>query len=458
MRQKHISRRGFLQITGVGMAAGLLAACAPSGAPAGQAGSSEAGAQPAADGSNELVLWGLQYDPHVDRYNALAEAFEAKTGTKIVVQPQAWPLETKLLAAITADTQPDVVCVMGRVSIPLFSSGAVLEMDDVVYKDAGVDPQEFFFTEALEAYTWNGKVMGVPLESNQIGASVGARHDDLEEIGEAATSLWPSLNGKEGFDSYEEMWELAEVLKKTEGDTVTRWGISSQGWDLNQFQSIMYSLGEFFWNEDQKVFTFDSEAAVQAMQIYIETPVQRGLEAQLDDHHMNSLFAGKVGIGVGNTSMPGEGEKLGLRLEAVNRPPAIQGEKALYVGEGGWGFEIPTRAKNMDNALEFAKWMVTREGQVIFAQIYGGVVPATAVVLDDPIYEGDDLVKVSKRRAIASLEDTVFRGHGWGGNVTGHEVPFTECRQGVITAAQACANLQELMTINYEQWTESMSS
>ena len=220
----------------------------------------------------------------------------------------------------------------------------------------------------------------------------------------------------------------------------------------------MRSVGKFFWDAEKKVFNFDSEEAVKAMQLYIETPVKMGLETQLDDHHMNSLFAGKVGVAMGNSGMAPEGAKLKLKVESVNRPPAIVGQETLYVGEGGWGFEIPTRAKNMDIAIEFCKWMATREGQVIYAQIYGGVVPSTSSVLDDPIYQGDDLVKISRRRAISSLPNTVYYGNDWGLNRTGSEVPFTKCRQGVLSAQDACNELQTLMTVNYEQWKESMKS
>ncbi|MBX3012560.1 MAG: extracellular solute-binding protein [Caldilineaceae bacterium] len=452
MEQKNLSRRTFLTLVGAGMAGSVLAACAP-------AGSSTGGDAPAAEGgSNEFVLWGLQYDPHIERYNALAAAFEEKTGLKAIVQPQAWPLETKLLAAITAGTQPDVVCVMGIVSIPLFTQKAVIEMNDVVYDAAGVKAEEFFYPEALQAYTWDGKFMGVPLESNQVGQSVGVRYDFLDEIGDEAKALWPGLNGKDGFDSYEEMWALAELLKKTEGDTVTRWGLSGQGWDLGQYLTTMRSLGQDFWDPNLQKFNFDTEAAVAAMQLYIETPVQRGIEAQLDDHHMNLLFAGKVGVAMGNTAMAPEGEKLGLTVESVNRPPAIAGKETLYVGEGGWGFEIPTRAKNMDAAIEFCKWMATREGQVIYAQIYGGVVPATPSVLDDAIYQGDDLVKISRRRAIGALPNTVYYGNDWGLNRTGSDVPLTQCRQGALSAQAACTELQTLMTANFDQWKESMQA
>ncbi len=466
MKTNYLSRRSFLKFTAGALGMSALAACAPA-APAQPAAGGEAAAaeQPAAEAGNEFIFWGLEYEPHVERYHALAAAFEQKTGNKANIQPQAWPLETKLMAALTAGTQPDVVCVMGIVSVPLFMQKAVIAMDDVVYAAAGVNPQEFFYPEAIQAYTWEGHYMGVPLESNQVAQAVATRYDYLDEAGDEAKALWPGLNVKSepaGFDSYETMWALAEILQKKEGETVTRWGMSSKGWDLGQFLSIMYDLGKFFWDTGNQKFVIDSEEGVKAMQMYAETPVKMGIETQLDDHHMNALFAGKVGVAKGNTSMAPEGAKLTLadgspmKVEQVMSPPAVKGQEPKFVGEGGWGFEIPTRAKNMEIAVEFCQWMATREGQVIYAQIYGGVVPATSVVLDDAIYQGDDIIKLSKRRAIAALKNTVYYGNEWGLNRTGADVPFTEVRQGVKTAEEAVKSLQEIFTVNHEQWKESM--
>jgi ABC-type glycerol-3-phosphate transport system substrate-binding protein len=472
VKPTNISRRKFLQITGTGMAAGLLAACAggapaPSAAPAQEAApaaekpaatEAPAAAPAASTGGKEYVMWGLEYDPHVDRYKALDAAFFEKTGYKANIQPQAWPLETKMLAAITAGTQPDVCCIMGIASMPLFQQGAVLQMDDVVFKQAGVDAQKLFFPEAIQAYTWNGHYYGIPLESNQVSMSVGTRYDYLDEVGDKAKALWPGLNGKDGFDSFDQMWELATLLQKKEGDAVTRWGMSGQGWDQGQYFSIMRSLGKFFWDAEKQKFNFDSEEAVKAAQLYIETPVKKGIETQLDDHHMNSLFAGKVAVAMGNSGMAPEGAKLDLKVESVTTPPAITGQKPLFVGEGGWGWEIPAKAKNMDIAVEFAKWMTTREGQVIYAQIYGGVVPSTPIVLDDPIYQGDDIVKKSRRRAIATLPDTIYYGNDWGLNRTGTDVPLTQLRQGAITAEECAKQMQDIMTTNYQQWKDSSAS
>ena len=479
MERKRISRRAFLQLAGTGLAGSIIAACAPSAPapaptqqPAKQAEQKPAATDapkqaPAAAGGKEFVMWGLEYDPHVEAYKRIAAAFEKKTGYKAIIQPQAWPLETKLLAAISAGTQPDVVCVMGIVSLPLFMQKAVIEMDDVVYKAAGVDPQKFFFPEALQAYTWNGRTMGVPLESNQVSQAVATRYDYLDEAGDKAKALWPGLNVKTepaGFDSYETMWALAEMLQKKQGGTVTRWGMSSQGWDLGQFFSLMYDFDKFFWDSTNQKFVIDSPEGVKAMQLYAETPVKRGLETQLDQTHMDALLASKVAVAKGNTSMAPEGAKLKLadgtpmKVEQVMSPPGIPGKEPKFVGEGGWGWEIPTRAKQRDIAIEFAKWMATREGQLEYVPIYGGVVPSTPSVLDDPIYQGDDLVKRSKRRAIASLKNTVYYGNEWGLNRTGAVVPFDEVRQGVKTAAEAVKALQEIMTVNYQQWKESTKS
>jgi ABC-type glycerol-3-phosphate transport system substrate-binding protein len=464
MKPTSISRRRFLQIAGTGMATGLFAACAgaapaPEAKPAeGQAAATEApkeAAAPPPEGGKEYVMWGLEYDPHVDRYKALDAAFFEKTGNKANIQPQAWPLETKLLAAITAGTQPDVVCVMGKVSIPLFQQKAVLQMDDVVYNAQGVDVNKFFFPEALQAYTWDSHYYGVPLESNQVCQSVGTRYDYLDEVGDKAKALWPGLNGKDGFDSFDQMWELATLLQKKDGDAISRYGMSGQGWDTNEMWSITRSYGKFLWDSEKQKFNFDSEEAVKAMQTYVETPVKMGIETQLDMTHMDALYAGKCGVAMGNTALAPEGAKLGLKVESVTTPPAIPGQEPLFVGEGGWGFEIPTNAKQKDIAIEFCKWMATRDGQVIYAQIYGGVVPSTPSVLDDAIYQGDDMVKKSRRRAIASLKNTIFYGNDWGLDVTGSDDTIVKCRQGAATAQETCQALQELMTANYNKWKES---
>ena len=60
----------------------------------------------------EPILWGLKYDPHITKYEALGKAFTEKTGIKVVVQPQDDPFGN---AGGAGRTPPDVACVMGKV-------------------------------------------------------------------------------------------------------------------------------------------------------------------------------------------------------------------------------------------------------------------------------------------------------------------------------------------------------
>ena len=50
----------------------------------------------------------------------LNDAFTKATGATLRIQPQEWPLETKVLAAMAAGTTPDVVCMMGKVLLPVY--------------------------------------------------------------------------------------------------------------------------------------------------------------------------------------------------------------------------------------------------------------------------------------------------------------------------------------------------
>ena len=463
MERNHISRRAFLRLAGTGLAGTVIVACAPSApAPAQQAGqSSEQAPQeaPAASGSKSFVLWGLQYDPHVERYKMLTDAFAKSTGITADIQPQAWPLETKLLAAITAGTVPDVVCVMGKQSIPLFLQKAVLQVDDVVYKTANVDVNKAFFPEAIQAYTWEGHYYGVPLETNSVGMATGTNLAYLDEAGDEAKALWPTNNQKDGFDSFEQLWSLAEMLqKKDSSGNVTRWGLSGQGWEQTHHWSLMRGLGMAFWDSTNQKFNLDTDESIAALDLYIGTPVSRGIETQLDQTHMDALFAGKVAIGMGNSAMPGEGEKLKLQVETVIVPPPAQGKTPLFVGEGGWGFEIPSRAKQQDVAIQFLQWMTTKDAMYIWSGIYGGAMPSSTAVVDTDIYQGEGIVKASKRRHLTTLPNTVFQGNDWGSNVTGIEDIYSKIRAGSVSTKEGAQQLQELMTQNYEQWKESMGA
>jgi ABC-type glycerol-3-phosphate transport system substrate-binding protein len=125
------------------------------------------------------------------------------------------------------------------------------------------------------------------------------------------------------------------------------------------------------------------------------------------------------------------------------------------MGEGGWGFEMTSQARNKEAAIEFLKFMSTYEAQYIFAQIYGGSPPATWSLIGSDIYEGDHPVKVGLRRCLKALENCVFFGWGYGltsavGTAIGESLDLV--REGTLSGQEAAQRIQEGCEAQFEQW------
>ncbi len=463
MNHRAMSRRSFLRLGGIAVVGGALAACAPA-TPAQESSGGESAASEMQAGieGREYILWGLQYDPHVERYHMLSDAFKEVSGAVAVVEPQAWPLETKVISAMAAGTVPDVTCIMGKQLVPLLEQGALIPMAEAVFEPAGIDPDEFFNPGAIGAYFYDGHHWGVPVEDNNVGQAVGVRTDWVEEAGDEAMEIWNNALELGWFDSFESVWHLAEILQQTDDDgNVKVWGLNGQGWDNRTWMGIMRDLGQDWWDSANQEFFLNSEAAMEALRIYVDEPIfQRGIEAHLDTSHFNALLAGRVAVAMGNNAMAGEGAKIGLPIEAVARPPTTLGQDPLFVGEGGWGFEVPKEAESQDVGIEFLRYMCTYDAQYIFSGIYGGSMPAAVEVMHSDIYEGDNPVKRSVRRSVNVLTNTVY--YGWGFGIPSEmeritSTAITQVRTGELVIAEACDQMQAEMIQHHEQWLEAQS-
>lgn len=471
------SRRDFLKTAAGVFGIGLLTAC---GAPAATSTTTDNAAENTSGGATNAdaatvapvsgnvdggaqveptaVLWGLKYDPHVEAYNRLAALYQAQTGATMRVEPQEWPLEAKMIAALAAGTAPDVICIMGKVLLPLHLQKALMPLSEAVYKTKGVDPATQFVGDAIGAYTYQTEIWGVPVESNQVGHVVNVPVDDVQTAGLA--DKYPPLNGKLYFESYDELWGLSKALQTEENGNVTRWGLSSKGWDTQSFLGILRSLGTKWWDNDAKKFNLNSEAGVQAMQLLVETPVKMGIESELDQTHVDAALAGKVAVARGNGTPAVQGAELGFKFELAGAPRVKPGEDPLFVGEGGWGFAAPASPKNPKAALAFLQMMCTKEGQLEYAKIYNGLLGyAWADFKDDTARFSnaspeDPNVKASKFYT-GLLSQTEYYGEGFGYiaeiEKAGGEV-CSQVRQGKMDSAAGVAMFQERCEAQYAQY------
>ena len=491
MEMQKLTRRQFLIAAAAVAGGSLVAACAPPSAPGAPPAPAEATpvglpetagkrvfgelepppAAPPFEGGphweppdlsgKSMILWGLQYDPHVERYEILAETFQKRTGAKVEVQPQEWPIDQKVMAAMAAGAPPDVICWMGVHSAPIIRQKGVVPIDDVVFDAVGLAVEKWWRPGAIGAYFHDGKHYGVPVEDNWDGYNVCGRIDLIEQASDEAKALWPGSKGEEGvwFESYDDLFALAEALQqKDEQGNVKVWGLNSTGWEMHSLLSIMRSLGTLWWEVEKQKFNMDSDACVEAIRLLVEIPFQRGIEAILGTTQINAFVAGQVALARGNATTAGEAWKLDVPGENVIAPPPIKGETPLFMGEGGWGFEMPSQAPNKDVGTEFLKFMCTYEAQYIFSQIYGGSPPATWGLVKPEladIYVGDHPVKVGLRRCLKALENCIFFGWGYGvtanvGQVIGEAL--TSVREGKIGAKEAARQMQQGCEAQLKQW------
>lgn len=408
----------------------------------------------------QITLWGLQYDPHVERYQMLGEAFTELTGAEVVVQPQPGEERaTRILAAIAGGTSPDVVCELGAASGRFWTMGLMMPIDDEVYGALGIDMEQWWFPGAIGAFHWtDGQHYGVPTEDNNAGYAVASRIDLIESTGSA--DLWPGSDpeGPPWFESYDQMFELAERLQQTGDDgNVSVWGLNSQGTSIPNLASPMRDLGVDWWDPENLTFNMDNDACVQALELLIQTPYDRGIEGRLPtDAQINGFVAGQVALARGDAGASGQGWQVDIEGENVLAPSAVAEATPLYVGEGGWGFQVPMRAPNQDVAVEFLKFVTTYDAQYIFSGMYGGNTPACRAVASSDIFEGDQPITRGKRRDIQSLENTIFRGHGFDPQAADIVTEVMDSvREGRLSPEDAAPQMQQQLMEQLDQWLAS---
>ena len=468
MKNNGLSRRSFLKYTAGVVGMSTLVACmpaAPATAPAQQEAAS-GGEAAAAPESQEGVLWGLQYDPHVETYKRLADMYKEQSGVTLAVEPQAWPLETKLIAALSAGTQPDVICIMGKVLIPLHIQKALMPLKESVYDAQGVDPANDFIGDGIGAYTWEGELYGVPTEVNGVGHVVNVPVDDVKAAG--LDGQYPPTNGEPFFESYESMWELAKALQVEKDGKVERWGLSSKGWDNQSYLGILRTLlskdGVDWWDNNAKKFNINSEAGVKAMELFAETPVKMGIETELDQTQIDAALAGKVALARGNGTPAVQGRDLGYNFFLTGAPKINGSDAPFFVGEAGWGFAAPKNSTHPDISQGFLKMMCTEEGQRGYSAIYGGIIPAWKGLVGkfdffaDPSEDSPN-VMAAKLVQDYLLPQTQYYGEGFGYPSEVDGIGGEICslvRQGKLTAAEAAQQYQERAEAQYNQYLEDV--
>jgi ABC-type glycerol-3-phosphate transport system substrate-binding protein len=408
----------------------------------------------------EYKFWGLQFDPHIAAYERLAASFEELTGAKATIEPQS-NVSASLLTAIATGDPPDVICAKGDMVSTLAPEGAILPVDDTVFATTGCDPDTWFYPNAYQAYQFEGQTWGVPTEASNSCCVVNVHLDMLDAADADVQAMWPPNQGNVGFESFEDMWTLAENLQETDEDgNVVTWGLSSKDFATDgHLLGIMRTLGQPWWDLDKQTFYLDSDEALEAMRLLVTIPVfELGIETQLADMSGFELFAGKVAVAVGHYVYSSLGREQGVRVDIGGYPSAFKGRKPLFVGEAGWGFMVPSTAKEIELGTEFLKYVTTYEGNKEYCYIYGGQISSVPAVMQDPeLFPPGDYVADAFRRCADLQWDCDFMGEGFGNVSEARSLinnNITAVRTGDLTDREACLEIQAGLIEGLERYKE----
>jgi ABC-type glycerol-3-phosphate transport system substrate-binding protein len=326
-----------------------------------------------------------------------------------------------------------------------------------------------FVGDSVQEFSWRNTIYGVPLEADGgLGPYVNVRVDLVKAKG--LTSQYPPTNGKFAFDSYDQMFALAKELQLTQGGKVTRYGLCGEGWDDAALHMLMNQLGTWPFDAATETFKYDSPAGVQAMQLHVATPVKLGIEREWGDIIAveNVALKGECAISLTNGSASLFGPPLGYDFQIAGAP-AVNGHPAVGVGSGqGWGLNEAAQAHSPNLADAFLRLVCSRQGQLIYDRIYGGVtIVAWKDILDHdtsrfkPANDTNPSYKLDSNPAVRESFETVkYIGEvGYYNKLVDACISQSQAvRLGKLTAAQGMQAIQAVAVQQYKQYKSDLAN
>jgi multiple sugar transport system substrate-binding protein len=284
-------------------------------------------------------------------------AFEEKTGIKVNMEAIAEnQLTQKVTVELTAGAGTiDVFMQRPLQEAKLFEkNGWYADLNPFV-KDTKKTPADYdvkdFFQSTMEVETINGKVVGIPLVTEQeilyyrkdLFQAKGIKvPTTMAELEDAAKKLNDPANGMSG------------IVMRGKGNPAT-----------TQFSSFLYSMGGEFIKNGK--FVLDSPEAVKAFQTYGNLLGKYGPQGVLNMEwpQAAAVFAqGKAAMWVDANSLflnvtdPAKStvaDKVGFAMI----PAGDKG--ALPYSVTSWGLSVAKSSKQQDAAWEFIKWATSKE-------------------------------------------------------------------------------------------------
>ncbi|HEY9826169.1 MAG TPA: sugar ABC transporter substrate-binding protein [Stenomitos sp.] len=344
----------------------------------------DTGKSPNASGKTEIEFWTMQLQPKfTDYFNTLIKSFETENPTLAVrwVDVPWTAMQSKILAAVSSKTAPDVVNLNPDFAAQLAGRNAWLELDD---KKVEPKVREEYLSNIWKASTLNGKSFGLPW---YLTSRIAIYNSDLfQKAGIAAPPK-----------TYAELAGVARAIKEKTGKYA--FFMTAVPGDSGEIMESLVQMGVKLIDAQGRA-AFNTPEGKAAFQYWADL-YKQGLippEVMTEGHrHAVELYQS------GQTALLSSSPEF-LDTIATNAPDIAKVSVAAPQISGSTGKKnvavmnvvIPKDTDQPDAAVKFALFLTNPKNQLSFAKS-ANVLPSTTQSLQDPYF--------SKLESNASAKD-----------------------------------------------------
>lgn len=325
--------------------------------------------------ADDVIELNFVYTEEGETYELYKEMFKEyeSENSHIKINTQTIPNEynSTILTRIAGGNAPDVLWINNDAVAPFANRNALLDLSKY---DGDLFDSSIFAENALEGFTYDGKLYGIPADSAP--AVLFYNRDLFDEAGEDYPK--PKM-------SYEELTELAEIMTNHEENKVSQYGYAQ---DLSWFSitSHFWQRGGDLINEDLTQSVLHSEENLEALNYLRDLMDVKKIAPSAATQETNPSYQFFTN---GNAAMFYGGAWLAsTELRGVNfnwdvvTPPVGEFEvNTMALG----GFAVTSSTKHKEESVKFLAWLAGKEGQEIkFEQGFAGL-PTVNELLDSPI-------------------------------------------------------------------------
>ncbi len=331
----------------------------------------------------EVIVWCMAFDPHVNGYTNVIEAFNAQhDDIEVILEPQPGQAEmvSKMRSSLSAGKGAHAFTTPGTTITEWVVPGNLtpLSPDVVTVEQVKKD----FLPENYIQCNIDNKIwaIGIPDPPGEAGIIANVAH--LKEAG---------LSVPDKFDSVDQLLSYAQKLAKYDGDRLVRGGLSFQeSNDPMFFYSYIVNQGGRFWDNEKQEFTLQTPEARKALQFFHDLFYKYKVDSVELPDTLSALSQNLAAMGFMWPEFLPFAESLypDLDFEFIMKPSMTDDPPPINHTDT-WNVVVPNYVSGAEKeaTFEFLRFLISEEGQLLFLDANPGLSPLKSLTFNHEYFK-----------------------------------------------------------------------